>query len=285
VIIRRHVLLLLVLIMLGGLAYSMLSHTGHDFTDQQCGDCHAMTPIKGKRETLRMTAPVRYLCSRCHSSHIENSLSHPVEMVPVSAIPPADLPLSWDGYMTCSTCHDIHAASHDTLLTGRGSLRRNVSGAELCSACHTASAGAAGSKGSTKHTAMMPLAHVNSKNMKFVPDTDLRGGKIDKISKMCLGCHDGSVGSDVNAPVRSGSWKHGGSFSSQDPQGSHPIGMKYRGAAKRGGLRPMGMLDRAIKLVDGRVGCPSCHDPYSKERAFLVMSNNGSRLCLQCHDK
>ena len=242
-----------------------------------------MTPVKGKRETLKMTAPIRDLCSRCHSKHIENSLSHPVEMAPVSAIPPADLPLSWDGYMTCSTCHDIHA-SHDSLLP-QGSLRRNVSGSDLCSACHRATTDTAGGKGTGRHVAMMPFAHVSGTNMKFAPDANPRGEQIDKISQQCLGCHDGSVGTDLTVQVSAGSWKHGSTFSSQDPQGSHPIGVKYRGAAKRGGFRPIGMLDKKIRLIEGRVGCPSCHDPYSKERAYLVMANNGSRLCLQCHDK
>lgn len=274
---RKKYLLLAVLFLLsGGAAYTLLQNPAHDFSEQQCPDCHATTPVKGKRETLRMKASIEYLCGRCHSRHIENSLSHPVEMAPVTAIPPADLPLSWDGKMTCSTCHDIHASSDESGTLGRKFLRRKATGAEFCSACHVQDAKLAGKNG---HSYGMGIAH-----MKY--SADARGGRIDAVSQMCLSCHDGSLGKSSDVQIKSGSWSHGSSFSPYDPQGSHPIGIRYRSAfTKRGGLRPVGMLDPVIKLIDGKVGCRSCHDPFSKERNHLVMSNSGSRLCLACHDK
>lgn len=33
------------------------------------------------------------------------------------------------------------------------------------------------------------------------------------------------------------------------------------------------------------VECSSCHDPHTANRLFLRVSNEGSRLCLTCHDK
>ncbi len=33
------------------------------------------------------------------------------------------------------------------------------------------------------------------------------------------------------------------------------------------------------------VECSSCHDPHTSNRLFLRVSNEGSRLCLTCHDK
>ena len=236
-----------------------------------------MTPVKGKRETLKMKASIRYICGRCHNSHAENSLSHPVEMVPAFAIPPADLPLSWEGQMTCSTCHDIHASSEASHAQHRiPSLRRNAIGAELCAACHTDAANAAANN-KKNHEPAMNFAHV-----KYTPDP--KGGNIDRLSQMCLSCHDGgSLGGSADVQVRSGSWKHGTSFSGYDPQGSHPIGVKYRAAMRRGGLRPVSALNQAVKLIDGKVGCASCHNPFSKERYYLVVSSG--RLCLECHDK
>lgn len=33
------------------------------------------------------------------------------------------------------------------------------------------------------------------------------------------------------------------------------------------------------------IECSSCHDPHSSNKLFLRVSNEGSRLCLTCHDK
>lgn len=33
------------------------------------------------------------------------------------------------------------------------------------------------------------------------------------------------------------------------------------------------------------IECSSCHDPHSQARTFLRVANDGSKLCLTCHDK
>lgn len=40
-----------------------------------------------------------------------------------------------------------------------------------------------------------------------------------------------------------------------------------------------------VVLVDGRVTCISCHNPYSNDVSRLVISDQNSRLCLTCHRK
>ena len=272
--IKRSILALFLLLIVAGAAYTLLRSTAHEFTQAQCPDCHAGTPVKSKRETLRMVASIQYLCGRCHGER--DSLSHPVEIYPASVTVPADLPLSWEGKMTCSTCHDIHAG-HQGFDGAARSLRRQVTGAAFCSACHANGAGAR--VADQGHAESLGKAH-----MKF--DSEATAGSVDRISRACLACHDGSLGTADNVQIRSGSWSHGKALSRFDPQGSHPIGVRYvRAMMKRGGLRPVGLLNRAIKLIDGKVGCASCHDPYSREHNKLVMSNNGSKLCLECHDK
>lgn len=98
-------------------------------------------------------------------------------------------------------------------------------------------------------------------------------------SQLCMSCHDGTTGPQVHL------------------QDSHPVGILYDGlsdSGSRGGLRPSmssSGLGRSIAedlLVNGRVECTSCHDEHSDHRAgatMLRMSNEGSRLCLTCHDK
>ena len=94
-------------------------------------------------------------------------------------------------------------------------------------------------------------------------------------STACLSCHDGSLASGVIHGARQGL--------PLDLRAGHPVGLAYR-VGRGGSLRPPASVDHRIRLPDGRVGCGSCHSPYSGERFMLVVPNDGSRLCLACHD-
>lgn len=216
-----------------------------------------------------MTAPVSILCGRCHRT-LEDTLTHPVEIVPTQVTVPADLPLSLDGKMTCSTCHDIHAEPGRLVGVARAMLRRQITGQALCAACHIGNG--------IGHAEMIGRAH-----MKYRYSEDA-GMPIDGVSRGCLSCHDGSIGSTETVTV--GTWEQGIPITRFDSRDSHPIGVDYlRASVRRRGLRPLGLLNPAIKLIDGKVGCSSCHNLFSKEPHKLVMSNSGSRLCLACHEK
>ena len=70
-------------------------------------------------------------------------------------------------------------------------------------------------------------------------------------------------------------------------EGQHPIGVDYemvRASNRKAALKPMGLVDWRIQFFDGKVGCCSCHDPYSKIEKMLVMSDRGSNLCFACHE-
>jgi predicted CXXCH cytochrome family protein len=87
---------------------------------------------------------------------------------------------------------------------------------------------------------------------------------LDPISYECLNCHDGST-----APLTGN---------------SHPVGVDYPIYSMYGSnFVSRGALDRRIILIDGKVGCLSCHNPLNPARDHLVMSNDRSRLCLACH--
>lgn len=88
-------------------------------------------------------------------------------------------------------------------------------------------------------------------------------GNLDPMSSECLSCHDGS-----SAPLTGY---------------SHPVGVQYPAFSRSGRYVSKGALNRRIVLIDGKVGCLSCHNPLNPSKFHLVMSNDGSRLCFSCH--
>lgn len=89
---------------------------------------------------------------------------------------------------------------------------------------------------------------------------------LTQATNYCLGCHDGASASLVHR--------------------SHPVDIDYAFAQMRSGgkLKPAAALDPAIYLKDGQIACVSCHHPESLNGAKLVLSNDGSRICLACHN-
>lgn len=111
---------------------------------------------------------------------------------------------------------------------------------------------------------------------------------LDSSSAECVKCHQASI-VPGKTPI------HGEGF-------GHPVAIDYEELASRNrGLKSPAELDPAIKLVDKRIGCTTCHVPYSeydhkalarkrKESQampdpMLVLSNSGSALCTACHLK
>lgn len=104
----------------------------------------------------------------------------------------------------------------------------------------------------------------------------------------CLGCHTSSYDpvTGYNTMGFPGEWWQIGPNLSDD----HPISMNYQQAYSGDGKLntppsfDTGWLD--IKLFNGRVECPSCHNPHDPANVpFLRRTISGSSLCLTCHDK
>jgi predicted CXXCH cytochrome family protein len=135
-------------------------------------------------------------------------------------------------------------------------------------------------------------------------------------SLACLSCHDGvNAGNDKHdlvmgpggsIPDRT-SWpscrschpeKYSGgkrvSWTGVDLRNDHPISMTYPTPAQDPAFRTPTDLLRGwgdgstadIKLFDGKVECPSCHNVHNPSiRPFLRKSNANDALCLTCHIK
>lgn len=129
-------------------------------------------------------------------------------------------------------------------------------------------------------------------------------------TRLCLSCHDGTIGLDdiLVRPVGwSGSGPHretieectschnGGNpagglnwenvwFRPQDMRDQHPISIQYD-ASRDAGFHPASAVTAAgLVLENGRVQCNTCHEPHSaRYRPFLRVPNSNRSLCLICH--
>ena len=138
------------------------------------------------------------------------------------------------------------------------------------------------------------------------------------LSGVCLGCHDGTLGTAVVNGI-TGSDKHdlvnapgpggvpdltsypncqrchgefyGGppaDWQGTDLSNDHPIGMTYPTPAQdpKFHLPPDASGWTDVKLYAGRIECPTCHSVHDPTIVpFLRRSNDGSALCLTCHVK
>lgn len=83
-----------------------------------------------------------------------------------------------------------------------------------------------------------------------------------------------------------------------DLSNDHPVGFSYKAAVEQSTAGKLFTVDEVgtnssnkIRFfgTDQRLECSSCHNPHRKADAvknyFLAMDNNGSALCLSCHNK
>ena len=198
------------------------------------------------------------LCGSCHSG--TNQVSHPSGFTPTSKVS-ADFPLDWKGDLTCSTCHEVHGATH-------GLMRSNRRGKDLCLSCHDAKFfGRMRDQGAS----MMQAGHLKASNS--TPDE-----KLDVYSRQCMECHGEKGDNPSPAVVRNMVVRHG------TANMNHPVGANYAKAVKFGGYRAPAKLSKKVLLVGGLVSCVSCHEGYSKTHGKLVLPTAGSQLCFECHD-
>jgi predicted CXXCH cytochrome family protein len=115
-------------------------------------------------------------------------------------------------------------------------------------------------------------------------DSFSQGGSVDSFSRDCLTCHDGGHASDVKINYRNNPGSKNTKFGRAK---DHPIGMDYNSysAMDPQNYKPVAAFNSKMTFVDGKVGCLTCHNPLKPEKTHLVMSDQGSALCLSCHIK
>jgi predicted CXXCH cytochrome family protein len=99
---------------------------------------------------------------------------------------------------------------------------------------------------------------------------------MGSVTRLCLSCHDGVGASGDVAPTMGGG-------------AGHPVSVEYDRFSKDMHT-PESVEAQGVKLHRSggqyRVECTSCHSPHDNGNGkFLRISNQGSAMCLTCHDK
>lgn len=129
-------------------------------------------------------------------------------------------------------------------------------------------------------------------------------------SRLCLSCHDGTIGLDDvlqapagfsgRGPFRETLQRCTTCHSGGDPEGDfdfsrlwfrpddlrrqHPISVLYD-ASRNPNFAPASAVQGAgLVLENGRVQCATCHEPHTaRYRPFLRIPNTNRSLCFVCH--
>lgn len=197
---------------------------------------------------------------------------------------------SWSEGEICKPCHTPHNA-----------IATNLSGRLWNHTLSTASY--------TLHT-----THVNG----IDPGKAGAQADMDRVSNLCLSCHDGTVALDSfggkTGSVMISSVGDGRGSLGTDLTNDHPVGVavvykeesnfsghysyKSIASAKAAGLRfntvtgtrtyndPVTGVSKTVN--NEAIGCSTCHDVHNgsgNADGLLRLSNSGSSVCLSCHNK
>ena len=163
---------------------------------------------------------------------------------------------------------------------------------EICIVCHTPH------NAQTVTGAVLWNHRVTAATFTAYTSTTLQGTIIapDGTSKLCLSCHDGTIGlEDFGGATGGTNYITGTANVGTDLSDDHPVSITYSTATANADgelndpateLSGLGSTIAADMLFSGRVECASCHDVHDDTNTkFLRKANTGSALCLTCHNK
>lgn len=175
---------------------------------------------------------------------------------------------------------------HDLSVFGPGPVRA-ADESQVCIFCHTPHNASPVAPLWNRHN---PQTHYRVYSSST---TDARIDQPSGASKLCLSCHDGSIGLGLvlsrsqPIPMNHPFIPTGTSDLTSDLSDDHPIGLRYdRQLANRDRqLRSPDAIDHRIKLGDrGQLECTACHDPHNNALGdFLRLPLREGALCNTCH--
>lgn len=191
----------------------------------ECGECHARIPEKGTTRPAEVLAGLRKdpvaVCRDCHRSA---EVSHHPVVKRTDRKLPEGLPLSAEGDVICSTCHDVHLKTGIMYLlrgydTGRYSVR-----IDMCLDCHAGSFEAINPHRAAAESQKCYTCHTGRPGAEAA---ESRIGVKENLGQVCDFCHNVSE--------------------KAHPSNADPI-QKVPASLPR---------DK-----EGRVMCGTCHDPH-----------------------
>jgi predicted CXXCH cytochrome family protein len=264
---KKHFILSLSVIVILAILWSLQQDDPHDF-EEKCYICHV-----GLKDPSILTRDVDQLCIFCHPD--SGQRSHPSGIYPAKNLP-SQFPLFRDK-LVCVSCHFPHKnykqidSDIQEMELGPYLLRAREAGKLFCHQCHQ---GDFVSFKVDSHALSLKRAHSGALSYELKDS-------VDDNSRECLSCHDGTLSVESATQIRGVNWEH-----SKDIGLSHPISVDYAEVyfKKSRTFHPPQALDSKIRLINGKIGCETCHDHYSELEKKLVMDNFRSRLCLSCHN-
>jgi predicted CXXCH cytochrome family protein len=242
----------------GGLYQTSLTDP-HEFSQRDCEMCHV--DADNNPGNLKLMSNSR--CVGCHTD-LQWSQPHPVDIA-TNILLPDDMPLV-NGRLGCSTCHFFHSFSDKYKNRSGNLLRRPGRGAFFCEACHH--------RIDRKGHVVYENIHRDSYRLSTI------NSSLDLYTLQCVECHDRYLD-------RSFGFDAAGNRGGFNRRSNHPVGVSLVQFAARNPLKfnLPDALPQNIRLFNGKIGCGTCHNAFSKEKNMLVMNNWKSRLCLKCHIK
>jgi len=201
------------------------------------------------------------------------------------------------GLFAIQVTGQITGSAHD--FTQAPSNVWNTTG-KICIVCHTPHNGVTGLNAplwNHELSGIDPYIMYTSTTFQGGPS-----GQPDGTSKLCLGCHDGTVALENFGGTTGGTnFVTGGALvggvAGDDLSNDHPISFTYDAALATadGELEnpavalsgmPSGGTINDDMLFAGELQCASCHDVHNNgNTSLLLVDNAGSALCLTCHIK
>ncbi len=128
------------------------------------------------------------------------------------------------------------------------------------------------------------------------PSLDEQPEQPRGTSKMCLGCHDGTVALDSFGGYVGSTMMEGEAVIGTDLRMTHPISIRWshqdnpdcNNCHDVHGGGP-GLPGGEVPFFEGRVECASCHEPHDRTPTgvphMLRKTMVRSELCFHCHNK